>query len=229
MPEPRARQSPMRQGHYYTPRPVKMGPGVKRSTNDAHSDLYAGSAETLERAGVLQADMLPAPGHVGISWRPANMQKTPGVSVMWVPGYMEIRRHHDGTYRARLTVSREEQAVRKAAENERERHRQADAQRRSEATAKERQEATKALMRQAFKGMSPATFRDYCMRDIELLGKALGEDADHNYPLRFGPAAMGKMAALLDQLAALVRDSEVVPRRPENATRGRLRLAWSAS
>jgi signal transduction histidine kinase len=107
--------------HYYTPRPIRDIEGLTRRPRDERHDTITATAEALIASGVLTADMLPAPGKCGISWRPTDGKRERGGSWFWVPGYLEVKRRPDGSFTVILTVSREEQlrrGVREAQDSE---------------------------------------------------------------------------------------------------------------
>lgn len=105
----------MAKGHYYTPvARIALVPGVQKIQSDCRADRYAGNAEALQQSGLLRPDMLPQIGRYSITWRPEGGERLGGQSWFWVPGYIEIRRHLDGSFRVALAVSREEQERRKA-------------------------------------------------------------------------------------------------------------------
>lgn len=96
----------MPRSRFYTPRPITLVPGVTHRQVDSRTDAYAGSAEALEAAGVLTADMLPAPTKCSMTWAPTGPIKG---WTCYAPGYVRIVRHPAGGYRVYVTVSLEEQ------------------------------------------------------------------------------------------------------------------------
>lgn len=114
------RKAAGRKGHYYTPTAqIKAAHDVAVRQVDERRDQYVGSAEALQKAGVITADMLPAPGRCEISWRPTDARPEFGGSWSWVPGYATVKRDPMGTIRVMLVVSHAEQARRRAAEEAR--------------------------------------------------------------------------------------------------------------
>lgn len=108
----------MAKANYYQPGAILLVAGVKHHKGDDRYDSYTGSAEALQRSGILRPDMLPAPGHCSRTWRPLGAQKVPGTNAHDEPGYLKVTRRLDGDFHVFLTVSREEQA-RRYAERER--------------------------------------------------------------------------------------------------------------
>lgn len=218
---------PGRDGRYYTPAErIRLVPGVTCKQMDERSDMYAGTAEALERAGVLRAELLPHVGHVQISWRPPG--KRTGGSYYWTPGYLEIRRHHDGTYRARLVVSHEEQEKRKAAEKERARRweEQRAAQRPQQTQVSADPQRLHDLLSQA----KPVDLRAACLSAVRSLRRITVDDEVRQHrSVDFTESARNRIGWLLDELDCEINGAQIVDRRHPGGGKGHLSLAWSAS
>lgn len=216
---------PGREGRYYTPAErIRLVPGVTCKQMDERSDMYAGTAEALERAGVLRAELLPHVGHVQISWRPG---KRTGGSYYWTPAYLEIRRHHDGTYRARLVVSYEEQEKRKAAaEDERMRRRE------EQRTAQRPQTQVGANGQRFYDLLSqaePGDLRAACLSALRSLGRiTVDDDVRQHRSVDFTESARNRIGWLLGELDCEINGAQIVDRRHPGGGKGHLTLAWSA-
>jgi hypothetical protein len=119
----------MARGRYYTPAArIEPVAGVTRKPASTVCDVFVGTAEALERSGVLRADMLPGPDSYSIAWRPYGVERHRtelGLeSIQSMPGFVTISRLPVGGFRVYLAVSREEQAARKAAEKQEQQERQ---------------------------------------------------------------------------------------------------------
>jgi hypothetical protein len=125
-------KSSNRQGRYYTPAArIDQIAGVERTQLSGDcpyrcGDLYVGTAEDLERCGLVPRYCFPAHPSCMATWRPNGVKREDGESWHEVPGYMEVKRHPSGIYRVRLTVSRDEQARRQFAWKECERAKRAE-------------------------------------------------------------------------------------------------------
>jgi hypothetical protein len=211
---------PIRKDRYYVPAEgIELVSGVTRKELDSRADLYSGSAEALERAGVLRADLLPPPGHVQIAWRPAGAEsRRQGRTLCWTPGYLEIRRHHDGTYRAKLVVSDEEQAARKKAEEA------AEHESNAKRTAGSEQ------------GRSPRSsvwdadqLKRFCIGLVETLrGVAVARTYKDGLPVEFTDSGRDRIGRILGDLEEAISGAQVVSKRQPGG-KGHLRVAWSAT
>jgi hypothetical protein len=124
IPDSAARAKPGTRGNYYTPAArIDLDTGVEHNPRGINKqgwraircDLYVGTAEALERCGLLRHDMLP-PGY-SITWRPRGDEPQGGENWYHVPGYIEIiKRPTAGLYHLYRTVSRQEQEARVAAQ-----------------------------------------------------------------------------------------------------------------
>lgn len=210
--------------HYYTPAErIELVPGVKRQrglANPTSTDTYSGTGEALERSGLLCKEMLPAPGRVKISWRPSNIRKEGHESCPYVPGYMTIWRRPDGTFRADLTVSREEQAARKA---------HAKALEDEEARKAERQAAFDRKQEELGSSKTPGDVREYYLYGLCLI-KELPQRETPFIGCQFNYSAETReqMMNLVRQIDTLIRTAAVLPLRRPGGSRGHLRLAWTA-
>lgn len=205
--------------HYYQPAErIELVPGVTRKEINESADLYAGSAEALERAGVLRAHMLPAPGHVQISWNPVGV---PRAGYGFAPGYLEIRRHHDGTYRARLTVS----------DAERKRREQLVQQRRRERLAGRRTEHGDCISAcRSAETWTPEKLRELCIAGVNIVrATAMQRATDDSLPLEFTESARERIAHHLAELETAIAGAQIVSKRHVCGGKGHLRVAWSAS
>jgi hypothetical protein len=214
---------PTRDSRYYTPAArIQLVDGVTRKELNSHADLYSGSAEALERAGVLRADMLPAPGHVQIAWRPAGAKsgsRQQGRSLCWTPGYLEIRRHHDGTYRAKLVVSDEEQAARKKAEEAVER----DFNAKRVADSEEGERPRSAVW-------DSDQLKRFCIGFVETVrGVVVAGTYKDSLPVEFTASGRDRIERILSDLEAAIAGAQVLPKRVAAGGKGHLRVAWSAT
>jgi hypothetical protein len=91
-------------------------PGLEKRERDHLSDDYCGTGEAFAASGLLPFELLPGqPGRPksNASYRPLGSEKA-DLSWWVVPGFIQVARRADGTYRARLAVSHEERARRTA-------------------------------------------------------------------------------------------------------------------
>ena len=102
---------------YYTPRPLRIVPGVRKRTFLHHQDGYQGTQDALIAAGLATADMFPGqPGmpRTMVSYQPeGRVPRAPKCGTRagryLIPGYIVILRKLDGLFEVLLTVSYEEQ------------------------------------------------------------------------------------------------------------------------
>lgn len=214
--------------HYYQPAErIELVPGVTRKELNEWADLYAGAAEDLERAGVLRADMLPAPGHIQITWNPIGVRQG---DYGFAPGHLEIRRHHDGTYRAKLTVSnaerkRREQLMQQRAREWQEKRRAQDGDRINARAPVET--LTPEKLRGVSKEKTADDFRAFCLRLCDASWWLDGGDG--RYEFRFSDDVRRRIEGLEAEIHTLIEHGSVLPLRPAApAGSGHLRLAWSA-
>jgi len=106
-------------GTYYNP-PTEIAdvPGVTKKQCPLN-DFYSGTLEALVATGLATVDMFPGqPGRGvgGATYRPVGAVRGDGWHT--VPGYLSIHRYLDNKFQVRLTVSRDEQERRAAAERD---------------------------------------------------------------------------------------------------------------
>ena len=215
--------------HYYTPAAtINIVNGVDRKAYDTRRDVYSGTAEALEAAGVIHSAMLPAPGHVSIAWRPQGVKKEPGESWFWVPGYVNLQRQRDGTYRALFTVSREEQASRAARETLRAKQRER-ALKRDALLAGPHPPSTRPGEREYESLASTvARVRQVCGVGLGLLKKQVQMGPWDDCSVSFSTTVRNRMLELVGELEELVSTGELLPVRRSDGERGHLRLVHSA-
>lgn len=92
--------------NYYTPREVKLVPGVSHKS-DPYSDTYDGKAEDLVASNIVTADMLRSVGVCSKNWR-AEGKGSYGGSMMI------MRRRRPGMFTVTVRCSREEATKRQA-------------------------------------------------------------------------------------------------------------------
>lgn len=129
-------------GTYYNPPTVIKDVAGVTKKQCMSTDFYSGTLEALVATGLATVDMFPGqPGRGGgdASYRPIGADRVDG-SWFKVPGYMSIHRYPDNKFQVRLTVSRDEQERRQAAESARAREERAvwQLQREQEANAARR-------------------------------------------------------------------------------------------
>lgn len=197
--------------HYYQPAErIELVSGVTRQELSTGTDLYAGSAEDLEQAGVLRADMLPAPGRVQIAWRATGGRVRDA-------GYLVIRRHHDGTYRVTLNVSDEERERRYQVHKQRERE------------SDEKLSARRAA-RVPAEAWTADKLRAVCIAGVNIVRATTIERAkDDSLPLEFTESARERIAHHLAELETAIAGAQIVSKRHTCGGKGHLRVAWSAS
>lgn len=219
--------------HYYTPAErIELVPGVKRQRGLAKptsTDTYSGTGETLERSGLLCKEMLPAPGRVNISWRPSNIRKEGGESFYYVPGYMTIWRRPDGTFRVDLTVSREEQAARKAHAEAIEERERREWEKNEEARKAERQTAFERKQEEQGSRATAGDVRESYLASLCVI-KELPQRETPFIGCQFNYSAETReqMMNLVRQIDTLIRTAAVLPIRRPKSGGGHLRLAWTA-
>lgn len=109
----------MAKGNYYTPQPLNLNVQGIRLIERAEwdwKDYWTGSMESLVAAGFATQDMFPGqPGRPSscVTYRPLGGMT--GSDVWWhmVPRYIQIQRVSSGSFSIQVTVSREEQKLRK--------------------------------------------------------------------------------------------------------------------
>jgi hypothetical protein len=111
-----APSTPRRRGTYYKPAgEIRSVPGVVCRQADV-CDCYTGDAESLVAAGLASRDMFPGqPGRPAATaaYRPLLDKAELGGSWRDTPGYIEISRRPNGTFRVCLTVGYDEQKRRR--------------------------------------------------------------------------------------------------------------------
>lgn len=225
--------------HYYTPEVnIRIVDGVQRKEYDARRDVYSGTAEALESACVLHAAMLPP--RISIAWRPLGAKKEDGESWFEVPGYLEVHRQRDETFRAVLTVRREEQAARLARlrklrqpETVRPMHEPTDVGGRSclgevantalRATWEfAKQEGTRVV------AAIPDQVRQYYCIGLTTMKAIVQRDRPWDgCTLNYSTATREQMIAVIGELEELIRTAEVHPLRQPGGGKGHLRLVHS--
>jgi hypothetical protein len=220
--------------HYYTPGPIRNVEGVTRSIRDERHDTLTGSAEALISAGVLTAEMLPAPGKCGISWRPSNRQPERGGSWFWVPGYVEVKRRPDGTFHVLLAVSDEEQAIRQAKEEaETEERRRRYAEKLNQGTENINQvnwaSEEERQRRERRAAISARDLRAECAKNIDEIRGYVAGAIREQMPVEFTESGRDRIERILADLEAAVAGAQIVAKRHSGGGKGHLRVAWSAS
>lgn len=219
--------------HYYTPAErIELVPGVKRQrglANPTSTDTYSGTGETLERSGLLCKEMLPAPGRVKISWRASNIRKEGDESCFYVPGYMTIWRQPDGTFRADLTVSREEQAARKAHAKALEEQERREWEKNEEARKAERQAALDRKQEERGSSATAGDVRECYLSSLYVIKElAPREKPFIGCQFNYSAETREQMMNLVRQIDTLIRTAAMLPLRRPGGSRGHLRLAWTA-
>lgn len=199
-----------RQGHYYTPAAqIKASPDVAVRPVDERRDQYVGSAEALQKAGVITGRMLPDPDRCEISWRPTDARPEFGESWCYVPGYVTVKRDPMGAIRVMLVVSRAEQARRRAAEEARRRQRNAT---RAQSVPPDSAPPTAVF------------FKSTLRHDLRMLWE-LANSGSNGYAL--APADRDGILRLLEEADERLRAARVLDPR-QHVTRGALTLVWTA-
>lgn len=109
----------MSKSRYYSPLPLDLTvPGIRLSDRAEWDwkDYWTGSMDSLVAAGFATVDMFPGqPGRpsIAVTYRPLDGRT--GNDAYWhmVPRYIAIQRLVNGNYSVQVTVSREEQALRR--------------------------------------------------------------------------------------------------------------------
>lgn len=105
--------------HYYSPRPLDLTvPGIRLSERADWDwkDYWTGSMESLVSAGFATEDMFPGqPGRpsIAVSYRPVGGRTDNDAYWHFVPGFIRIHRLINGSFSIQITVSREEQRLRR--------------------------------------------------------------------------------------------------------------------
>lgn len=212
--------------HYYQPvERIELVPGVTHKELDETRSLYAGSGEDLEKAGVLRAHMLPAPGQSCITWNAIGARRRYG----YAPGHLEIRRQHDGTYRATLAVSDEERDRRKEEISRRNREVQEELeagirQRLPEMQRRATEQQAEANLE---KPVNAERQRDAALAGCELTIMWLTGGMVRGASGPFSPAKTAALVTMIERLMEAIKGAQLVEPRPA-AQRGHLTVAWSA-